>query len=120
MVAVQATEADVLGRLVDGVSIAAVNGPSSVVISGDVTAVLTVAEGFGKTHRLRVSHAFHSHLMDPMLDGFAEVVSALEFRAPVIPMVASGAVDTPRRTGCGMFGMPFGSLTGSRRWLRLV
>ena len=95
MVAVQATEADVLGRLVDGVSIAAVNGPSSVVISGDVTAVLTVAEGFGKTHRLRVSHAFHSHLMDPMLDGFAEVVSALEFRAPVIPMVASGAVDTP-------------------------
>ena len=67
MVAIQATEAEVRA-LVDGVSIAAVNGPASVVISGDEAAVLAVAEGFGKTQRLRVSHAFHSHLMDPMLD----------------------------------------------------
>ena len=94
MVAIQATEAEVVERLVDGVSVAAVNGPSSVVISGDEAAVLGVAEGFGTTRRLRVSHAFHSHLMDPMLEEFAEVVAGLEFRAPVIPMV-SDHVDTP-------------------------
>ena len=89
MVAIQATEAAVSERLVDGASIAAVNGPSSVVISGDEAAVLAVAEGFGKTHRLRVSHAFHSHLMDPMLEEFGEIVAGLEFRAPVIPVVSN-------------------------------
>ncbi|MEU0634581.1 acyltransferase domain-containing protein, partial [Streptomyces sp. NPDC005989] len=55
MVAVQATEAEVLPLLVDGVSIAALNGPDSVVISGDEDAVLAIASGFAKTKRLRVS-----------------------------------------------------------------
>ncbi|MEU0163536.1 type I polyketide synthase, partial [Streptomyces sp. NPDC006261] len=71
MVAVQATEDEVLPLLSDAVSVAAVNGPASVVVSGDESAVLAVAarlEGLGrKTTRLRVSHAFHSPLMDPML-----------------------------------------------------
>ncbi|MEU0634576.1 acyltransferase domain-containing protein, partial [Streptomyces sp. NPDC005989] len=65
MVAVQATEAEVLPLLTDGVSIAALNGPDSVVISGDEDAVLAIASGFAKTKRLRVSHAFHSPRMEP-------------------------------------------------------
>ncbi|NEC22725.1 type I polyketide synthase, partial [Streptomyces parvus] len=73
MVAVAASEDRVRAALVDGVDIAAVNGPESVVISGDATAVAAVAEGFDRTKRLRVSHAFHSALMEPMLQDFAAV-----------------------------------------------
>ncbi|WDT88198.1 acyltransferase domain-containing protein [Streptomyces sp. SCSIO-PteL053] len=74
MVSLQVAEDEVLPLLVDGVSIAALNGPSATVISGDEAAVLEIAahfEGEGrKTKRLRVSHAFHSSRMDAMLDEF--------------------------------------------------
>ncbi|GDY69734.1 hypothetical protein SAV14893_091270 [Streptomyces avermitilis] len=93
MVAVQATEEEVLPHLTDGVSIAAVNGPSSVVVSGDETAALAIAAGFAeqgrKTSRLKVSHAFHSPLMDPMLAEFAEVVRGLAFEQPQLPVVSN-------------------------------
>ena len=90
MVAIQATEDEVTPHLTESVSIAAVNGPSSVVISGAEDAVLAVAAEFGdrKTNRLRVSHAFHSPLMDPMLEDFRAVVEGLSFGAPEIPLVA--------------------------------
>ncbi|MFJ2115614.1 SDR family NAD(P)-dependent oxidoreductase, partial [Streptomyces sp. NPDC087850] len=93
MVAVQATEDEVLPLLAGDVSIAAVNGPSSVVVSGAEDAVLGVVarlEGQGrKVARLRVSHAFHSSLMDPMLDEFRAVVSGLVFREPSVPVVSN-------------------------------
>ncbi|WP_093796780.1 type I polyketide synthase [Streptomyces sp. Wb2n-11] len=93
MVAVQATEVEVLPLLVDGVSIAAVNGPSSVVVSGGEQAVLKVAaqlvELGRKTTRLRVSHAFHSPLMDPMLEEFRTVAEGLSYAEPVIPVVSN-------------------------------
>ncbi|MGW1848250.1 acyltransferase domain-containing protein [Streptomyces sp. NPDC001966] len=89
MVAVQATEADVLPLLVDGVSIAALNGPDSVVISGDEDSVLAIASGFGKTKRLRVSHAFHSPRMEPMLAEFRTIAENLTFHAPRIPIVSN-------------------------------
>ncbi|WP_460850118.1 acyltransferase domain-containing protein, partial [Phytohabitans suffuscus] len=90
MVALRAAEADVLPLLGEGVSVAAVNGPSSVVIAGDEAAVVAVAARFGKWTRLRVSHAFHSPLMEPMLDEFRVVVGSLSFAEPRIPVVASG------------------------------
>ncbi|MER5466867.1 type I polyketide synthase, partial [Streptomyces sp. NPDC002668] len=93
MVALQATEDEVLPHLTDVVSIAAVNGPRSVVISGDEGAVAVIAEDFArqgrKTSRLTVSHAFHSPLMDPVLDDFARVVGGLRFEQPKVPVVSN-------------------------------
>ncbi|MCS0635322.1 SDR family NAD(P)-dependent oxidoreductase, partial [Streptomyces sp. LP05-1] len=93
MVAVEATEEEVLSALTEGVSVAAVNGPSAVVISGDEDAVLAVAGGFAalgrKTPRLKVSHAFHSSLMEPMLAEFARVAEGLRFGRPGIPVVSN-------------------------------
>ncbi|RSR96589.1 SDR family NAD(P)-dependent oxidoreductase, partial [Streptomyces sp. WAC04189] len=95
MVAVEATEAEVLAHLeaVAGASIAAVNGPSSVVVSGVEEAVAAVAEVFReqgrRVSRLRVSHAFHSPLMEPMLDEFRGVVAGLSFGEPRVPVVSN-------------------------------
>ncbi|HWO63013.1 MAG TPA: type I polyketide synthase, partial [Umezawaea sp.] len=86
MVSLVAAEEEVLPYLTDRVALAAVNGPKSVVISGDEDAVLAVAARFERTKRLTVSHAFHSPLMDPMLEEFRQVVAGLEFRAPGIAM----------------------------------
>ncbi|WP_010696245.1 type I polyketide synthase, partial [Saccharopolyspora spinosa] len=86
MVAVEATE-DELSPLPEGVSLAAVNGPRSVVIAGTEAAVSQV-DGF-RSRRLKVSHAFHSALMEPMLDEFREVVTGLSFGAPSIAAVST-------------------------------
>ncbi|MEU8502592.1 SDR family NAD(P)-dependent oxidoreductase, partial [Streptomyces lavendulae] len=93
MIAVQASEDEVLPLLTDRVSIAAVNGPASVVIAGDEDAAVKVAEAFvaqgRKTKRLTVSHAFHSPHMDGMLDGFRKVAEGVTFAAPRIPVVSN-------------------------------
>ncbi|WP_444543301.1 type I polyketide synthase [Longimycelium tulufanense] len=96
MVAVQATEAEVLA-LVEArahtLSVAAVNGPTSVVVSGDESAVLELAEHWEnegrRTRRLRVSHAFHSPQMDGMLEEFGRVAEKLTFHPPQIPIVSN-------------------------------
>ncbi|MGW7526838.1 type I polyketide synthase, partial [Streptomyces sp. NPDC054783] len=93
MVAVQATEDEVTPYLTDRVSIAAVNGPTSVVVAGDEDAVLEIAAAFEeqgrKTKRLTVSHAFHSPHMDDMLAEFRRIAQVLEFQAPRIPLVSN-------------------------------
>ncbi|UOZ04270.1 type I polyketide synthase [Amycolatopsis sp. WQ 127309] len=95
MVAVRASEVDVQLVLEDGVDIAAVNGPESVVLSGVEDAVVAVAAKFAKHRRLRVSHAFHSVLMEPMLDEFRQVVAQLAFSTPRVPVVSAGDVTDP-------------------------
>ncbi|WP_327045435.1 SDR family NAD(P)-dependent oxidoreductase [Microbispora sp. NBC_01189] len=93
MVAMQATEEEVLPLLTGGVDIAAVNGPRAVVVSGQEAPVLALAaqlaEQGRKTRRLRVSHAFHSHLMEPMLADFAEVAASLDYAPASIPIVST-------------------------------
>ncbi|MEK8142985.1 acyltransferase domain-containing protein [Streptomyces sp. M10(2022)] len=82
MVAVQATEEEVretLTGFVGRLSVAAVNGPVAVVVSGEVAAIEEWLPGWQelgrRTSRLRVSHAFHSPLMEPMLDEFRSVAA---------------------------------------------
>nr|WP_307826926.1 SDR family NAD(P)-dependent oxidoreductase [Streptomyces pactum] len=96
MVAVAAPEAEVIEALAgrEGAVIAAVNGPSSVVVSGVEEAVLEVGEVFAgrgcRTRRLRVSHAFHSPLMEPVVEEFRGVVSGLSFGSASVGVVTSG------------------------------
>ncbi|MFC0069206.1 type I polyketide synthase [Umezawaea endophytica] len=92
MVSLRATEDEVVahGAAVD---IAAVNGPTSVVVSGDETEVLAVAAHFSglgrRVKRLRTSHAFHSAHLDPVLAAFREVAEGLTLHAPVLPIVSN-------------------------------
>ena len=92
MVTVRAPESEVLPLLVAGVEIAAVNGPESVVLAGDEHAVLALAQQWEHT-RLKVSHAFHSAAMDPMLDEFRTVAASLTYHQPTIAM--AGEVTSP-------------------------
>jgi malonyl CoA-acyl carrier protein transacylase/thioesterase domain-containing protein/acyl carrier protein len=96
MVAIQAGEREVVGQLEDlkgRLALAAVNGPASVVVSGEERCALEVAahwETLGrKVKRLRVSHAFHSPLMEDMVERFAEVARGLSFSPPRIPIVSN-------------------------------
>ncbi|MET7575368.1 type I polyketide synthase [Streptomyces sp. NPDC005492] len=98
MVALDATEAEVTAELTEGVAIAAVNGPRAVVVSGSDGPVLALAERFAargrRTVRLRVSHAFHSPLMEPMLAEFGRVAAELTYDTPTVP-VLSGLTGRP-------------------------
>ncbi|MGW2292605.1 SDR family NAD(P)-dependent oxidoreductase [Streptomyces phaeochromogenes] len=100
MVAVRATEDEVTAVLagLERVAIAAVNGPDAVVISGEESAVMRAAARFEHTRRLRVSHAFHSPLMEPMLAAFHEVAAQVTFHPPVIPLVSNltGSLADPK------------------------
>ena len=95
-VSLQSSEQEVLEAIegFDGrVSLAAVNGPYSVVVSGDEAAVLDLAgvwqERGRKAKRLLVAHAFHSAWMDGMLEEFANVAHGLSFSPPQIPIVSN-------------------------------
>ncbi|NUR59824.1 MAG: SDR family NAD(P)-dependent oxidoreductase, partial [Catenulispora sp.] len=112
VVSVAAPESVVLEHLVAGADIAAVNGPSATVVSGTesaVSAVVAALEGY-RSRRLTVSHAFHSHLMDPMLEQFRVVVTGLSFAEPRIPVVSNvtGSIAGP------------GELTDPEYWVRHV
>ncbi len=93
MLAVRATVDDVSPLLTPALSIAGLNAPNLTVVSGPSDAVSALAEelhGRGVASReLVTSHAFHSEMMDPVLDRFAAVVAELPRQAPVIPFVSS-------------------------------
>ncbi|CAN3985616.1 Modular polyketide synthase [Kitasatospora purpeofusca] len=95
MAALAAGEEEVLPLLAgreSEVGLAAVNGPASTVISGDAAAVDGIAAVLAargrKTRRLRVSHAFHSPLMEPMLAEFREVAARIVPGEATVPVVS--------------------------------
>ena len=96
MLALAAGEAELvplLEQYAGRIEVAAVNGPQSVVVSGDEDAVLTVGRHFeakGRpVWRLRVSHAFHSRRMEEMLEPFGQVVGGLRLRPPTVPIISN-------------------------------
>ncbi len=99
MVAIAASEHELIDSLVSlegwesRVSIAAVNAPGAVVVSGDEDAVAELAKKWAeqgrKTTKLRVSHAFHSPRMEGMLEQFERVAREIEFAEPRVPIVSN-------------------------------
>ncbi|NEQ40110.1 MAG: SDR family NAD(P)-dependent oxidoreductase [Okeania sp. SIO3I5] len=96
MVSLLASESQVIeaiGEYSSRVAIAAVNGPESIVISGESEAIATICsklESQGvKTKKLQVSHAFHSPLMEPMLAEFATVAQEVTYSKPQIPLISN-------------------------------
>lgn len=123
----------VLDRTGHVVDVAAVNGPGAVVLSGGLDAVDHVRrelERSGVPHRsLKVSHAFHSRMMDPLLEDFRELVAGVALSAPRIPVLsnvtgtwltAAEAVDPQywvrHLRGTVRFGDDLVTLLGEGRW----
>jgi acyl transferase domain-containing protein len=75
------------------VGIAAINGPRATVISGDAEAVAEFTTHWRRqgvrTKRLRVSHAFHSHHLDPILEEFRQIAGGVRYEQPRIPIVSN-------------------------------
>ena len=96
MVSVMASEVQVTEAIKEyssRVTIAAVNGPESIVISGESAAIANIcsfleSEGV-KTKKLQVSHAFHSPLMEPMLTEFAAVAQEITYKKTKIPVISN-------------------------------
>ena len=89
----ESTVAQAIEPFADHVSMAAINGPDNVVISGDGAAVRSIldqlrARGI-KSKMLNVSHAFHSPLMEPMLDEFERIVSQVKLSTPRIRLISN-------------------------------
>ena len=96
MAAIFAPEDEVaatLAALSGELSIAAVNGPADTVVSGPEAALDNLLQSLAaqgvKSRRLVVSHAFHSGLMEPMLDAFTAEVDQVELAAPRIPLISN-------------------------------
>ncbi|GLY91995.1 type I polyketide synthase [Actinoallomurus iriomotensis] len=111
MASIQAGEDEVRPTLTGEVDIAAVNTPTSVVVSGTETAVAAVTDHWTrrgrKTRRLRVSRAFHSPHVEPVLDEFRAVAASLTFHSPTLPVIST-------RTG----RLATDQLTDPEHWVR--
>lgn len=95
MLAVFATESEVSGFLAEEheIDVAALNGPEHLVVSGDRGAIERLADRLGEAgiigRALKVSQAFHSPLMDPVLHEFRAVAEAVRYSPPRIPLVSN-------------------------------
>ncbi|MEC3976987.1 beta-ketoacyl synthase N-terminal-like domain-containing protein [Amycolatopsis sp. H20-H5] len=103
MVAVRAAEEDILpmlDQLAGLVSVAAVNGPTSVVLSGEKKTLTTLMERLADkgihSRELRVSHAFHSPRIDPIVADFRSAIEGISYAAPRIPIVPLAPGDADR------------------------
>ena len=85
--------AELIAPYSEKVTVAAINGPESIVISGESEAIATINETLEKqeikTKQLAVSHAFHSHLMKPILAEFEAVASEIGYSQPTIGIISN-------------------------------
>lgn len=97
MLTVMLPPSEVEPYLNDRLSISVINTPSSTVISGDDEAIRAVKKVFDAkdvyTRLLETSHAFHSHMMDPILDKYREFASTMTYHQPSIPVISTVKAD---------------------------
>ncbi|WUW38598.1 SDR family NAD(P)-dependent oxidoreductase [Micromonospora rifamycinica] len=103
------------------VDVAAVNGPRAVVVSGTEEQVAALEASLGvKTRRLRVSHAFHSHLMEPMLAEYGRVLGGVSASPAGIPVVSTVTGDLATDDQLGSVGYWQGQVRGTVRFADAV
>jgi acyl transferase domain-containing protein/acyl carrier protein len=101
MAAVALSEEEVRPRLGDRLSLAAINGPTQCVISGSVEAIEEFEASLGQSgrscRRLPTTRAFHSYLMDSIVERFAERVRRVSLHPPQLPFISNvtGTWTTP-------------------------
>jgi non-ribosomal peptide synthase protein (TIGR01720 family) len=93
MLAVSLSEEELKPELTGGLSLAAVNAPDLCVISGPVDEISELSNRLNErgvaSKRLETSHAFHSNMMDPILDSFAQELNRVPLHPPAIPYVSN-------------------------------
>ncbi|MEV4832855.1 type I polyketide synthase, partial [Micromonospora sp. NPDC049257] len=103
------------------VDVAAVNGPRAVVVSGTEEQVAALEASLEvKTRRLRVSHAFHSHLMDPMLAEYGQVLDGVTASPATVPLVSTATGDLATDEELGSVGYWQGQVRGTVRFADAV
>lgn len=93
MLAIPLSEAEAAAYLDDGLSLAASNSPTLSVVSGPVEAIDRLEKELSEQnvicHRLHTSHAFHSSMVEPVLDRFAELVAQANPQPPRTPVISN-------------------------------
>lgn len=93
MLAVPLPEKDVEFLLGQELSLAVINGPSQSVISGPTDAIALLQNQLDQQgveyRRLHTSHAFHSKMMEPILDSFTDQVKQVSLKPPQIPYLSN-------------------------------
>jgi phthiocerol/phenolphthiocerol synthesis type-I polyketide synthase E len=93
MLAVPLTEAEIQPLLTPELSLALINGPNRCVISGTTAAIEALEQQLAakevEGRRLHTSHAFHSAMMEPILDRFIELVKKVDLKTPQIPYISN-------------------------------
>lgn len=93
MLAVPLTEQQVQPFLTSELSLAVINGPSRCVISGTAEAIASLEQQLAvagiEGRRLHTSHAFHSHMMTPILEPFTTLVNNITLNPPQLPYVSN-------------------------------
>ena len=93
MAPVEQVKVAISSLAVTEVAIAAINGPQSTVISGEETAVQLVVDALSrqgvKSRQLHVSHAFHSPMMEPMMEEFSQVADQITYSEPQLTLISN-------------------------------
>ncbi len=93
MLAVPLAEEEISGRLPAEISLAALNEPSRSVVSGPPEVMAAFAETLKKegvlSRRLHTSHAFHSSMMEPMIEAFRQELEKIDLQPPRVPILSN-------------------------------